>query len=267
MMDGTCSVSPATDMNASLSVPSLLMRGILVGFLAAGLAFGFQSVFGVPRVNQAIAFEEQSYAASGEAAEPEVVSRQLQSTLGLGTALAIYGGALGGIFALVFATAYGRLGGIGARETSLLVALGGFLVVILVPFIKYPANPPAVGNPETIGQRTVLYLAMLLGSVVAALVAMRVRQTLIGRSGAWNATLIAGAAFVAIAAVVQIVLPVVNEVPADFPADTIWGFRLAALGGQLVLWGGLGLVFGDLTERSLRTSTSVRKPIAAARAV
>jgi hypothetical protein len=254
-------------MKTSLSVPTLLMRGMLVGFAAAALAFGFQSVFGEPSVDQAIAFEEQRSAASGAPAEPEVVSRQMQRTIGLGTALLIYGGALGGIFALVFATAYGRVGRLSARGTALLVALGGFVVVILVPFIKYPASPPAVGDPATIGQRTVLYLAMLLGSVVAALAAVRIRHMLLRRAGDWNATLVAVAAFIAIAALVQIILPPANGLPQGFSADTIWGFRLAALGGQLVLWTVLGLLFGDLTERSLRDSASTTEPTAAARAV
>lgn len=267
MTDGIYSAFPVTNVNASVRVPSLLVRGMLVGFVAAALAFGFQSVFGEPRIDQAIAFEAQRYAASGEPVEPAVVSRPVQRTVGLATAILVYGGALGGIFALVFATAYGRLGGLGARSISTVLALGGFVVVILVPFLKYPSNPPAVSDPETIGRRTVLYLAMLLASVVAALVSVRLRQALLVRAGGWNAGLFAAAAFVAIVAVAHTMLPTVNEVPDGFPADVLWGFRLASLGGQLVLWTVVGLLFGDLTERSLRGSTSTGEPRAAARAV
>src|ERR1700685_3878425 len=124
-------------------VGQLLLRGMLVGILAGLLAFGFARVFGEPAVDSAIAFEERAAAAKGEAPEPELVSREVQSTLGLLTGTLVYGAAIGGFFALVFAFAYGRMGSLGARETSALLALAGFVAVILVPFIKYPANPPS----------------------------------------------------------------------------------------------------------------------------
>ena len=44
-------------------------------------------------------------------------------------------------------------------------------------------------------------------------------------------------------------------VPAEFPASVLWRFRLASLGTQLVLWLGMGLIFGALTERALRPHT------------
>ena len=65
------------------------------------------------------------------------------TTFGLGTAILVYGAAVGGIFALAFAFAYGRLGRIGVRATSVLVAAMGFTAICLVPLVKYPANPPA----------------------------------------------------------------------------------------------------------------------------
>jgi len=43
-----------------------------------------------------------------------------------------------------------------------LLALAAFITIALVPMLKYPANPPAVGNPDTIGPRTGLYLSMLV---------------------------------------------------------------------------------------------------------
>ncbi len=46
-------------------------------------------------------------------------------------------------------------------------------------------------------------------------------------------------------------LPVINEVPKDFPATLLWRFRLSALAIQTVLWGGFGLVFGELSDRLL----------------
>jgi len=231
-------------------VGKLLLRGMLVGIVAGLLSFGFARVFGEPSVDRAIAFEAQMEAAKGEAPEEELVSRETQSSIGLLTGTVIYGAAIGGLFALVFAYAYGRVGALGARETAALVALAGFIAVILVPFIKYPANPPSVGDPETISKRTVLYFAMMAISVVAMFNSVVVARKLARRLGLWNGAIIAGLAYVIVIGVVQVILPTVNEVPENFSAVVLWQFRTGALGIHVVLWTCLGLLFGALTERS-----------------
>lgn len=232
-------------------VGRLLLRGMLVGILAGLLAFGFARVFGEPAVDSAIAFEEQQAAAKGEAPEPELVSREVQSTIGLLTGILVYGAAIGGLLALVFAFAYGRMGLLGIRETAALLALVGFIAVILVPFVKYPANPPSIGDPETIGYRTALYFVMMAISVAAMTNAIIVARKLIPRFGIWNATLTAGLGYLVVMSVVQVILPPINEVPEAFSAVVLWQFRTGALGIHVVLWTVLGLVFGPAIERSL----------------
>jgi len=231
-------------------VGHLLLRGMLVGVVAGLLAFGFARIFGEPQIDRAIAFEEQMSKAKGEAAEPELVSRETQAGLGLFTGVVVYGAALGGLFSLVFAFVYGRVGGLGPRATAALLALGGFFAIVLIPEIKYPANPPSVGEPESIGYRTELFLLMLAISVAALVLAVMLARQLRARCGAWNAALIAGAAFVALIAIVQYMLPAINEVPEQFSADLLWRFRIASLGIQAVLWTTIGLLFGALTESS-----------------
>jgi hypothetical protein len=96
----------------------LLVRGMLAG-LAAGLIYAlFAYLFGEPSVDRAIAFEEQLAAAANEPPGEELVSRGVQSTLGLGVAAAVYGVAIGGIFALVFAVAQGRMSRLSPRGTA-----------------------------------------------------------------------------------------------------------------------------------------------------
>ena len=231
-------------------VGHLLLRGMFVGVVAGLLAFGFARIFGEPQIDRAIAFEEQMSKAKGEAAEPELVSRETQAGLGLFTGVVVYGAALGGLFSLVFAFVYGRVGGLGPRATAALLALGGFFAIVLIPEIKYPANPPSVGEPESIGYRTELFLLMLAISVAALVLAVMLARQLRARCGAWNAALIAGAAFVALIAIVQYMLPAINEVPEQFSADLLWRFRIASLGIQAVLWTTIGLLFGALTESS-----------------
>ncbi len=206
----------------------LLLRGMLVGVIAGLLAFGFARLFGEPPIERAIAFEAQMSSQGGQGhthshdhaghdhaddhadhadhakAEPEaeLVSRSTQAGLGLLTGMVVYGAAIGGLFALVFAFVHGRIGRQGPRATAALLALAGFVAIVLVPAIKYPANPPAVGDPATIGSRTALYFIMLALSVVALAVAIALARRLQRRFGAWDAALIAGAAFVVAIALV-----------------------------------------------------------------
>jgi hypothetical protein len=229
---------------------------MLVGILAGLLAFVFARIFGEPQIDRAIALEEMAAQAAGEAAEPELVSRATQAGLGLLTALAVYGAAIGGLFSLVFAYVYGRVSNFGPRGTSALLALGAFIAVVLVPNIKYPATPPAVGNPETIGERTTLFFVMLVISIAATVAAIGLARRLWSAHGPWNASLIAGVAFVAVIAIAQYALPAINEVPEKFPADLLWHFRVSSLGIHAVLWAVIGLAFGAATERGLTSRDS-----------
>ncbi|KND58712.1 putative cobalt transporter CbtA [Candidatus Paraburkholderia schumanniana] len=247
-------------------IRSLLIRGMIAGLVAGLIGFAFARGFGGPSVARAIAFEEQhehaeaahehadalaNAAHSHDHGDAELVSRDTQAGLGLLTGVAAFGTALGGLFSLVFAFAYGRLGALHARGTSALLALFGFVSVAIVPFLKYPPNPPAVGNPETIGPRTAIFFGMVAISIAAAVFAVRLQRRMQARHGAWNATLIAGAAYIVVIVIAQVALPAVDEVPADFSASLLWNFRLAAIGIQALIWTTLGLVFGALAAREL----------------
>jgi Probable cobalt transporter subunit (CbtA) len=232
-------------------VRALLVRGMLAGAVAGLLAFGFAFVFGEPQVDLAIGFEAHMHHMAGEAAEPELVSRVVQGTIGLFVGVIVYSCALGGIFALAFAYVYGRIGALGPRGTAAVLAVAGFVALILVPQIKYPANPPSIGEPDTVGIRTALYFTMVALSVIAAVAATSTGKQLARRLGAWNSALAAGAAYLAVVVAAMLILPPVNEVPADFSAATLWNFRLASLGIEAVLWVALGLAFGFLAERQL----------------
>lgn len=224
---------------------------MLAGALAGLLAFASASVVGEPQVNLAIAFEQHTHAIAGEVPAPELVSRAVQSTIGLVTGIFVYSCALGGIFSLVFAYAYGRIGSVSPRGTAATLAVLGFVTLILVPQIKYPANPPSVGDPSTIAVRTALYFTMMALSVIAAVAAASTARQLAKRLGGWNSAITAGTAYLIVIIAAMLILPPVNEVPAAFSATTLWKFRLASLGVEAVLWTALGLVFGVLAERQL----------------
>lgn len=265
-----------------------ILRGFGAGALAGLLAFVFARIMAEPFIQQAIDYESgrdeaqdallRAAGAPIEAAHAEVFSRGIQADIGIGVGLILFGVAMGGLFAVAFILAQ-RLtkSTLRPRVLALILAGAAFLGVYLVPFLKYPANPPAIGHEETIGDRTTLYLTMVVlsvGFLVAAVVAAR---KLVPRMGGWNATLVAGAGYVAVMALVMAILPPLGHLHANvvefgrqvtetpqplldpdgkivypgFPADALFKFRLYSVISQTILWGTLGLAFGWLAERLL----------------
>jgi hypothetical protein len=240
---------------------------MIAGFIAGLLSFGFLKLVGEPAVDQAIAFETQmdeakakaehdAAMAKGEAMPPmeempELVSRSVQSTFGLFTGVTVYNVAFGGLFALAFALCFGRMGAFSPRMTAALITISGFVAVYAVPILKYPANPPSIGNPDTIGIRTAIYFGMLLLSLATMIAAWNVRNRLVGQFGVWNATLIGGAVYLVAAVLFALAMPPLNEVPEGFPAVVLWQFRMASLGAQAIMWTVIGLGFGAWVEHDL----------------
>jgi hypothetical protein len=239
-------------------VRALLVRGMLAGLAAGVLAFAFAYAFGEPQVQAAIDFEDHLARIAHEPIAAAVVSRGTQRTIGLLSGLVAMGVALGGLFALTFAWAYGRIGPLGARATAALLALGAYLTITVVPFTKYPANPPTIGDPATIDRRTVVFVAMIAITILAFVAAARIRRSLEPRLGGWDAALAAAFAFVAVIAAAELILPAVHETPAGFPADVLWRFRVASLGINAVLWTVIGLLFGWTAERLLASRHEIR---------
>ncbi|MBX4921823.1 CbtA family protein [Rhizobium bangladeshense] len=239
-------------------VGKLLLRGMLAGLIAGLLVFVFAHTFGEPLVDAAIAFEEANAQAAGEAAEPEIVSRATQAGLGLFTGVMAYSIAVGGLFSLTFAFVHGRFGRLSPRGTSAVVALAAFVAVVLVPGIKYPANPPAVGSSDTIGVRTELFFLMIVVSLASLIAAIALSRRLDERFGLWNGAIIAGIAYLVFIGAVLYLLPPINEVPENFSATVLWRFRATTLGMHAVLWAAIGLVFGALAERHLVAKSGLR---------
>jgi predicted cobalt transporter CbtA len=240
-------------------IGTLLVRGLLVGLLAGLLAGGFAFAVGEPQVDHAIAVEAAAGAkdstghdhisAGHASAEAHLVSRDGQKA-GLFLALALYGCAVGGLFGLVYAGIRGRITRLSGPALPCGLAGALFVAVVLVPFLKYPANPPAVGDPQTISARTSSYLLMVAIGLVslgtAAWAARSVRRSAPG----WARAIAGGAGFLVPVVVGFVALPTVDEVPSGFPASLLWDFRLASLGTQVVFWACLGAAFALATERA-----------------
>lgn len=252
----------------------IIWRGLLAGAAAGVLAFLFARIFVEPQIELAIGYEEGIGAAheSMEAAagvaghshgEGGGFTRAVQMNIGMGLGVLLFSLAIGALFAVVFAVAYGRVGNISARLTSLYVAGGMLLSLYIVPSLKYPASPPALSLDETIRQRTLLYLAVVVLSAALLVGAVYLGRRWAATLGAWNATLAAAGAYVVAVAVVMLVLPTIDETPGPlvddngvivyegFPADLLYDFRLYALGTQIVVYATIGLVFATLVSRLL----------------
>lgn len=251
------------------SLTSLLLRGLLAGFLA-GLSAGTVGYFvGEPKVDAAIAIEEsagghshgavaESHAGHTHGDEEEPLVGRTGQKVGQFLATGLAGMALGAIFAAVahIARRHTTLPG---NRLALGLGIGGWAAIVAVPFFKYPANPPAVGDPETINDRTLLWVAAVLLGLVAVGAGVWVWKLLSVQSE--TVRLIAAmAVFVLVTALGYILLPGVNEVGDDFPATLLWQFRVASLSVSTTLWVALGLAYAGLTEWAARSRTPVHEP-------
>jgi len=231
----------------------LIARGVLAGALGGLGAFVFARIFAEPVIGRAVAFEDARIQAAHEPGVhehgAELFSRGVQANIGMGFGVLAFGVAIGALLAVAFVTAHGRIGSVRPRALAVLIAAAGFAAAYVVPLVKYPPNPPAVGHAETIRERTGLYLLMVGLSIVLAIGSIWVGRRLTGRLGSWNATLVGAGAYLAGIAVAMWLLPAVDETPTGFPADDLYAFRLTALGTQLVLWTTTAVVFARLADR------------------
>ncbi len=156
-------------------------------------------------IAKAIAYEEAQEA--GHEHGVELFTRGVQANIGMGFGVLAFGVAMGALFAVAYCVAYGRVGNLSPRLLSVLLAGGMFLSLYVVPFLKYPANPPAVSLDETIRQRTLLYLLMVVLSAALLAGAVWLGRSLLERFDAWSASLIAAAAYVVAISVVMLALP------------------------------------------------------------
>ncbi|HEY5148546.1 MAG TPA: CbtA family protein [Mycobacterium sp.] len=269
----------------------LILRGVIAGAIGGLLAFVFARIFAESQIQAAIDYEsgrddaqmllDKATGLTVEEMGPDIFSRTIQANIGIGVGMILFGVAMGAMYAVVYTVCLGRVGKIRARTLAVLVAAGGFLAFNLVPYLKYPANPPAIGHPETIGDRSALYLVMVGCSLLFLVLAVWVGKKLQPRFGNWNATLIAAGGFIVAIGIVMALLPSLGELAANvtqygdqatetplplldakgtiiypgFPADVLSKFRLYSIIAQVILWTTMALVFAPMADKLLAPLT------------
>lgn len=255
-----------------------LRRGVLAGAAGGALAGVFGLALAQPVMDRAVALEsaraEAEQAAQGAAGQvvaqhAELFSRETQH-LGLLVASLATGVALGVLFGLLYAVLHRTDGTPGPARDGWhrAWALGGaaWYAVYLVPFLRYPANPPGVGDPGTIDMRARAYLAALAIGVLGVVAAARLAGDLRRRGARTSHRQLAVAGVLLVTIALPYALPA-NTDALDVPADLLWQFRVLALLSSALLWGGLSAAFGLLTERHEDSTTAApaRAPSTAGR--
>lgn len=223
-------------------------RGLVAGGLGGLAGAVFLWLVGEGTIRQALAVEAASEADHGH----ERFSRGVQ-VVGGGVAAVLYGLVLGLIFTAVFASQRHRLGGGDDFGRSLRLAGAALGALVLVPALKYPPNPPAVGDPDTVNQRTVAYLTLMAFAGLMMLGSVALVRWLASRGArAPVALAVSGLAVMAAVAVAWTVWPAGDPLPADMPAGLVWRFRVQSIGGLALQWATIGTVFGLLVSRPAR---------------
>jgi len=218
-------------------VNGVLRAAVIAGVIAGGAAAGFHWFLTEPAVDRAIEIEQQSEKAEGKPVEEPVVSRPTQR-LGLILGFLLYGLAWGLLSGICFYLVRSWLPPWSERTPAIfLVVLLGWSVAIF-PFLKYPANPPGVGDPETIGYRQGLYLGCIALSVIGTALFFRL-QSLPRFRKEWTWPVLG---YVLFLAVVYFALPG-NPDPVNMSSDVVWRFRALSLTGLILFWSLLAGVF------------------------
>jgi hypothetical protein len=215
----------------------VILRGALSGFVAGVLGFIFARIFAEPVINKAIDYEsgrDAVLAALNHAAGrpvapdgPEIFSRSIQSTIGNATGIIAFSTAMGALIAVAYLVMHGRFS-IRPRNLVWLIAGFGFLGVYLLPFVKYPANPPAIGHSFTIHTRGVLYLTMVASSLILLGLAVWLARRLVPRFGIVGAVVLAAVAFLVVYGVLIGLLPSQGNLTANIAHSDQFGYARAA---------------------------------------
>jgi predicted cobalt transporter CbtA len=216
----------------------------------AGIVLGLINQATVePFIDKAISIETQRHIARRENVDTAQQSQyRIWQKGGEVVAAATYGVSLSALFGIVFAYSRRSLPGFTNKRKALFLACIMFFVIFMIPALKYPANPPAVGNPATIYYREMLYVGFIAVSGFSALalaISYRRLQIYFSEKPAW---LIVPVIYAIIMISAYIAFPP-NPDKVTIPSNLITSFRIASVCTIGIFWAVLGMIVGLLWDK------------------
>jgi predicted cobalt transporter CbtA len=231
-------------MKTAVFLIIVLISGALAGFVHGTVNFAIVE----PYLDQAIGIENQNLFASGEAEDTpqfwaEYEGYRIWQKSGQVLAGVILGTSIGALFGLVFAFARNSLPGNNDIKKALVLAGIMWFTMYLIPFLKYPANPPTVGDSETVVLRAILYLSFIAISGFGALGFYKLSTKFENKKKI--IPLVGYALFISVAFFVMPENP--DEITA--PMDLVNEFRMMSVLGVTSFWISVGVFLGLFWNR------------------
>ena len=252
------------------SLTSILKGALIAGVLAGIIVASYHYVVTEPVLQRAIDAEEAFSASRPEPAgehahddEEEIVTRGTQRTFGLFTGFFFYGVAWSLIAAAIYypTQRFLPLASVTGRALSMAALL--YWAVAFLPFMRYPANPPGVGDPGTIGHRQELFVGFLALSLLAAVVALLAGEAasrgMLSDGLKRYRALVVASVLVVSGAVLYLAFPPFTD-PVNIAQSLVDSFRWRSLLG-LTLFGAIfGAGFAFILGRSGEERATVKSP-------
>lgn len=225
---------------------SLFIAIVLISGFIAGISHGVVNLLIVePFLDSAIGIENQNLFKSGEEKDtPEFwakyYSYRVWQKSGEVLAGAILGTSFGALFGIVYAYSKNVLPGNYIKK-ALILGIIMWSVLYVIPFAKYPANPPTVGDPETIDLRQTLYVTFIAISGFGALGFYFVYKRV-------NKKVIAFVGYAGLIVATFVMMPQ-NPDPVQINDELLMGFRATSIIGVSVFWGVVAIVLGTLWQK------------------
>mgnify|MGYP003751089523 CR=1 FL=1 len=226
-------------MKGYIFILIVLISGSLAGAIHGTVNFTIVE----PYLDQAIGIENQNLFASGEEEDnpqfwAEYESYRIWQKSGQVLAGIILGIAMGSLFGIVFALSRNSLPGKNDVTKSLILAGLMWLTIYIIPFLKYPANPPTVGDGETVMLRAILYVSFIVLSGIGVVIFYKLSRKL--QSNKKYFGLIGYIVFIS---VIFFVMPE-NPDEVNAPINLVNEFRLMSVLGVSSFWLSVGIILG-----------------------
>jgi predicted cobalt transporter CbtA len=231
---------------------------LLAGAIAGTILGAINQVVVEPYIDHAIELEmlqQNTTAQSGQVITnpAEFAAYRFWQKGGEIIAGTILGLSIGSLYGIVFAYTRGSISGTNNNKKKALIVAGiMWFVLFLMPALKYPPNPPAVGDPETIYYRQSLYVAFLAISGFSALgLAFLYRKMMVASLNNTKKAMIIiiPSAYAAIMAGAYLAMPT-NPDPINAPIDLVIGFRITSAITIGMFWALLGVIFGAFWDKA-----------------